>query len=205
MTETSAGSIYNAADCPAYHLSRNSEFTCLGECTPGISFRIVNTNGSEAAVDEIGELEVKGEVVFKKYYNDPDSTKKNFSSEGWFKTGDRGFKDTNGRLHLTGRDKDTVVINWYATLLHNLNTQLLIQTRIHYHPHTIESAIEFAKIKGVTPTFIVAFAFRPKDSSTELLLSSTCRPMMSLIRHQVPKSPLQSQKMSSPTVVSDLI
>jgi acyl-CoA synthetase (AMP-forming)/AMP-acid ligase II len=111
MTETCAGSIYNAVDCPAYDLGRNAEYACLGDCIPGIQFRFCRQNGSVAPADEIGELQVTGEVVFKAYYNDTCSTTKSFTTDGWFRTGDRGYKDTNGRLHLTGRDKDTVIIN----------------------------------------------------------------------------------------------
>jgi long-subunit acyl-CoA synthetase (AMP-forming) len=111
MTETCAGSIYNAVDCPAYDLGRNAEYACLGDCIPGIQFRFCRQDGSVAPADEIGELQVTGEVVFKAYYNDTCSTTKSFTTDGWFRTGDRGYKDTNGRLHLTGRDKDTVIIN----------------------------------------------------------------------------------------------
>jgi acyl-CoA synthetase (AMP-forming)/AMP-acid ligase II len=111
MTETCAGSIYNAVDCPQYDLLQNSQFACLGECIPGISFRICQQNGSESPDNETGELQVKGVVVFEKYYNDVQNTKKSFTKDGWFKTGDRGYRDPNGRLHLTGRDKDTIVIN----------------------------------------------------------------------------------------------
>ena len=111
MTETCAGSIYNATDCPAYDLSRNAEFACLGECIPGIEFRICRQDGTVAADDEVGYMQVWGEVVFKCYYNDKCSTMKSFTEDGWFKTGDRGFKDSKGRLHLTGRDKDSVIIH----------------------------------------------------------------------------------------------
>ncbi|KAE9374207.1 putative non-ribosomal peptide synthase-like protein [Stipitochalara longipes BDJ] len=150
MTETCAGSIYNAVDCPGYDISRNAEFACLGECIPGIEFRICLQDGSVAADDEVGDMQVRGEVVFKCYYNDKCSTMKSFTDDGWFKTGDRGFKDSNGRLHLTGRDKDSVII-------HGVN----------HHPQAIESAIEVAKIPGVTPSFVVAFAHRPNKSETE--------------------------------------
>ena len=111
MTETCAGSIYNAVDCPAYDLGRNAEYACLGDCIPGIQFRFCRQDGSVTPADEIGELQVTGEVVFKAYYNDTCSTTKSFTPDGWFRTGDKGYKDTNGRLHLTGRDKDTVIIN----------------------------------------------------------------------------------------------
>ena len=111
MTETCAGSIYNATDCPGYDLGRNAEFACLGECIPGIEFRICRQDGTVAAVDEAGDMQVRGEVVFKCYYNDKCSTMKSFTEDGWFKTGDKGFKDVKGRLHLTGRDKDSVIIH----------------------------------------------------------------------------------------------
>jgi long-subunit acyl-CoA synthetase (AMP-forming) len=111
MTETCAGSIYNAIDCPAYDLARNAEFACLGDCIPGIHFRFCRQDGSVAADDEVGELQVTGELVFKGYYRDACNSAKSFTQDGWFKTGDRGYKDPNGRLHLTGRDKDTVIIN----------------------------------------------------------------------------------------------
>jgi acyl-CoA synthetase (AMP-forming)/AMP-acid ligase II len=111
MTETCAGSIYNAIDCPAYDLARNAEFACLGDCIPGIHFRFCRQDGSVAADDEVGELQVTGELVFKGYYRDACNSAKSFTQDGWFKTGDRGYKDPNGRLHLIGRDKDTVIIN----------------------------------------------------------------------------------------------
>ncbi|PMD43075.1 putative non-ribosomal peptide synthase-like protein [Hyaloscypha variabilis F] len=150
MTETCAGSIYNAIDCPAYDIGRNAEFACLGDCIPGIEFRICRQDGSVAPDDEVGDMQVRGEVVFKCYYNDKCSTVKSFTEDGWFKTGDRGFKDLKGRLHLTGRDKDSVII-------HGVN----------HHPQAIETAIELAKIPGVTPSFVVAFAHRPAKSETE--------------------------------------
>lgn len=111
MTETCAGSIYNAVDCPEYDIAMNSDFACLGEGIPGISFRIAGTDGVEVATNTVGELQVKGEVVFQRYYNNAEATRNSFADDGWFRTGDRGFKDVKGRLHLAGRDKDCVVIN----------------------------------------------------------------------------------------------
>jgi thioesterase domain-containing protein len=46
----------------------------------------------------------------------------------------------------------------------------LIQNSVNYHPHAIESAIEAANISGVTPSFTVVFAHRPKGSETESLV-----------------------------------
>lgn len=113
MTETCAGSIYNAEDCPVYDTHHSLEFTNLGKCVPGIQMRIVSHNVArgDSIVNEAGFLEVSGPIVFKKYYNDEEGTKSSFTADGWFKTGDMASIDPNGRLRLMGRGKDTISIN----------------------------------------------------------------------------------------------
>jgi acyl-CoA synthetase (AMP-forming)/AMP-acid ligase II len=111
MTETCAGSIYNAIDCPSYDIEQGEEFCSLGECIEGIEARIVRSDGSEAETNEIGSLQVSGPAVFAGYYYDEAATREAFTADGWFKTGDLGLLDSCGRLRLTGRDKDITVIN----------------------------------------------------------------------------------------------
>jgi long-subunit acyl-CoA synthetase (AMP-forming) len=111
MTETCAGSIYNATNCPSYDITEGAEFCSLGEPIHGMQMRIVRTDGTEADVKEVGSLEVTGSVVFRGYYNDAKATHEAFTPDGWLKTGDLGLLDSGGRLRLTGRDKDTIVIN----------------------------------------------------------------------------------------------
>lgn len=109
MTETCAGSIYNALNCPSYDIAQGTEFCSVGECIQGIQMRIVQPDGTESGVNEIGSLVVSGPVVFAGYYNDDISTREAFTDQGWFKTGDLGLLDANGRLRLTGREKDIVI------------------------------------------------------------------------------------------------
>ena len=111
MTETCAGAIYNTKDCPSVDIQHNSEFCSLGTCIPGMHMRIMCRDGSIASANEIGSLEVSGPIVFQGYYNDKSATQDAFTSDGWFKTGDLGLLDSKGRLRLTGRDKDIIVIN----------------------------------------------------------------------------------------------
>ncbi|MAD82985.1 MAG: hypothetical protein CL912_08470 [Deltaproteobacteria bacterium] len=44
-------------------------------------------------------------------FNNQEETKKSYTADGWFRTGDKGTIDTNGRLCLTGREKDLVIVN----------------------------------------------------------------------------------------------
>lgn len=57
----------------------------------------------------IGEIAVKGPMVMKGYYKMPEETAEVFTDDGWFKTGDLGFLDSENYLYLTGRAKNIIV------------------------------------------------------------------------------------------------
>ena len=151
MTETCAGSIYNL-DCPAYDLECKHEFASLGECVRGIKMRAssMSSPGCEVKPGEPGNLEVTGPIVFKSYYNNPEATAEAFTADGWFKTGDIAIIDSQGKLNLAGRTKDTITING-----------------VKYLPHEIEAAIEEAAIPGVIPSFTLCFSYRAPKAQTE--------------------------------------
>lgn len=57
----------------------------------------------------IGDIQVRTESIMKGYFKDPDSTDAVFDGD-WFITGDSGFVDRAGRLHVVGRKKETIVL-----------------------------------------------------------------------------------------------
>lgn len=56
-----------------------------------------------------GEILIRGSMVFKEYYNDPDSTKASFAENGWFASGDIGEITERGFLKITDRKKELII------------------------------------------------------------------------------------------------
>lgn len=81
----------------------------VGFALPDVSIRIGNAENLEAP----GEVEIKGPNLFKGYWRKPDKTKEAFTHDGYFKTGDIGALDHEGRLSLIGRSKDLIIAGGY--------------------------------------------------------------------------------------------
>ncbi|MBQ9475804.1 MAG: AMP-binding protein [Bacteroidales bacterium] len=79
---------------------RNRKGSC-GQPIEGCQVRIDSKNPYK----EPGEIQVKGENVFLGYYKNREATKKSFTNDNWFKTGDMGIIDSDGFLYLKGRSK----------------------------------------------------------------------------------------------------
>lgn len=77
----------------------------VGFVIPDNLVRIADTDE-----DGIGEIQVQGDNVMMGYYKDPVSTRKTFTADGWFKTGDLGYLDRKGALYITGREKNLIIL-----------------------------------------------------------------------------------------------
>lgn len=60
--------------------------------------------------DGIGEVLIRGDMVFSGYYKNPTATAEAFTEDGWFHSGDLGQIDKDGHLHIVGRAKDVIVL-----------------------------------------------------------------------------------------------
>ena len=60
-------------------------------------------------VGEVGEIWIRSGQVMKGYWKRPEETEKTITPDGWFKSGDAGYLDTDGYLYIHDRVKDMIV------------------------------------------------------------------------------------------------
>ena len=127
-----------------------ASFADLGGPIPGTSLRIINTENEVVEEGTIGSLQVKGSTVTAGYYKNPALNQEMFTEDGWFNTGDLAFL-YQGRLTITGRTKDIIIINGS-----------------NYYTHEIEAVVE--EIKGLEVSYTAACATRKPGSNTDELI-----------------------------------
>lgn len=72
----------------------------------GVETRLVDENGALVPRDgeTIGQLQIKGPMVFEGYLNRPDATAAAFDADGWYRTGDVAVIDADGMHRIVGRE-----------------------------------------------------------------------------------------------------
>ncbi len=85
------------------NLPGNIKLGSVGTPLVGVEVKIDNPDD-----EGIGEIAVKGDLVMKGYYKNPEQTKK-VIRDGWFYTGDLGYMDKDNYIFITGRAKDVIV------------------------------------------------------------------------------------------------
>ena len=85
----------------------------VGFALPGVSLRVQDDEGQSLPTGEIGGIQVRGANVFKAYWRMPEKTREEFTSDGYFKTGDVGKIDERGYITIVGRSKDLIISGGY--------------------------------------------------------------------------------------------
>ncbi len=83
----------------------NFQFQSTGTAMKDVELRLHNPD----PVTNLGEIQARGANVMKGYYKNPELTAAVFEDENWFKTGDLGYFDKKGNLHIKGRIKNTII------------------------------------------------------------------------------------------------
>jgi len=137
----------------------------------GLRVSIMDTEGNHLAIGQRGEVAIQGATVFREYANNPEANARTFVN-GWFRTGDEGWLDSDCYLHLTGRIKDIIIRGGENVAPHEVDEVLL------KHP-AVAAAVTF----GFThPTLgeevAAAVVLREPHGATESALIKHCRELL---------------------------
>lgn len=73
----------------------------------GTQVCILDEDGRQLEVGEVGEIAIQGATITQGYENNPQANEQAFT-QGWFRTGDQGYLDPDGYLFITGRTKEII-------------------------------------------------------------------------------------------------
>jgi acyl-CoA synthetase (AMP-forming)/AMP-acid ligase II len=152
----------------------------IGKPLPGIQIRVWHASGRQAIEGEHGELQVKGEQLMTGYFERPTETAEAFTSDGYFRTGDSGYKRCDGNFVFVGRLKEMFKSGEY-----NISPSEIEQA-ICEHPSVAAAAVlpvPHKLYQEVSHAFVAALPGRQIDA---VELDSFLR--RRLANYKVPKS-----------------
>ena len=83
----------------------------VGRLYPSAKVCVFDENGAEVPACREGEICAKAPTVMLGYYGEPELTAQVIDADGWLHTGDLGYIDERGILHISGRKKDLIIRN----------------------------------------------------------------------------------------------
>ncbi len=116
-----------------YHGERRAGY--IGIPLPGVQVKLVNEQYNEVYLGEPGEILVKGNNVFSEYWNKPEATSKEFTDDGWFKTGDVAVVE-EGYLRIMGRNSVDIIKSGGYKI-----SALEIEEELRKHEHIDDCAV----------------------------------------------------------------
>jgi acyl-CoA synthetase (AMP-forming)/AMP-acid ligase II len=158
----------------------------MGECVLRLDLEALGAEPDKG----IGEILLGGPQVMKGYFRDPERTAEVMTADGFFKTGDLGRFDAEGRLHIAGRSKELIIrsgFNVYPVEVEGILTD---------HPEVIVAGVVGRPVEGNEE--VLAFVKVAKDSPvTEEDLKAFLhdrlapykRPSKIVIAHELPAAP----------------
>ena len=106
----------------------------IGVPIPSTEAAILDDDGACVAGRRGRRDRIRGPQVMKGYWQRPDETAKVFTADGWFRTGDMGFMDAQGRFKITDRKKDMIIVSGFKVFPNEVEDVVML------HPGVLEVA-----------------------------------------------------------------
>jgi fatty-acyl-CoA synthase len=152
-----------------------------------VDVKIVGEDGDECAIEEVGELVIRGPHLCGGYWNNPTASAESIQplpnhpdGPDWLHTGDLARRDTEGYYYIVGRSKDMFISggeNVYPAE---------IESVLHAHPAVAEAAIIVTPHETWGEVGRAVVALKPNQQIDEETLLEFVR--QQLARYKAPKS-----------------
>jgi acyl-CoA synthetase (AMP-forming)/AMP-acid ligase II len=137
----------------------------------GLRISIMDKDGNHLGTNHRGEIAIQGANVFRGYENNPEANGRAFV-DGWFRTGDQGYLDSDCYLHLTGRIKDIIIRGGENIAPHEVDEILL------RHP-AVAAAVTFGCLHPTLGEEVcAAVVLLERQGATESALIKHCRELL---------------------------
>ncbi|WP_342649427.1 long-chain-fatty-acid--CoA ligase FadD1 [Pseudomonas sp. REB1044] len=117
MTETSPVAAVNPSEA--------NQVGTIGIPVPSTLCKVIDDNGQELPLGEIGELCIKGPQVMKGYWQREDATAEILDGDGWLKTGDIAVIQPDGYMRIVDRKKDMILVSGFNVYPNELEDVLV--------------------------------------------------------------------------------
>jgi long-chain acyl-CoA synthetase len=106
----------------------------VGRAVPGMRLEVRDPAGAAVPTGEVGEVWIKGPIVMKGYWRNPDATAEAIR-DGWLRTGDLGTLDEDGDLRIVDRLKELIIRGGYNVYPRE------VEEVLYQHPDIVEAAV----------------------------------------------------------------
>jgi long-chain acyl-CoA synthetase len=161
LTETSPSASMVPLDASAFDGT-------IGLPLPSTEFSIRDDEGHELPLGEAGEICIRGPQVMGGYWNRPEETAAVMLDGGWFRTGDIGRMDAQGRTTIEDRKKDMILVSGFNVYPNE------IEDVVQSHPGVLECAA-VAKPDEQSGEVVKVFVVRKDPSLTAEAIIEHCR------------------------------
>jgi len=150
----------------------------VGMPLPSTLVVVLDEDGAEVALGEVGEICVHGPQVMAGYWQRPDETRRAFTAEGWLRTGDLGLMNKDGSLRITDRKKDLIVVSGFKVFPNQVEDAVALHSGVA----EVGAIGEPDPDSGEVVKIVV---FRKDPTLTEEVLLAHCR--RHLTGHKLPR------------------
>jgi long-chain acyl-CoA synthetase len=169
LSETSPVASFN-------HLDRPAKPGSVGTPMWGVELRIVGEDGAALPNGELGEIAIRGHNVMKGYYNRAEATAE-VVRNGWFHTGDIGYRDDDGFYFIKDRVKDMILRGGFNVYPRE------IEEVLYAHPAIAEAAVISVPDAALGEEIAAVVAFKPGQQATEDELIGYCKERLAAYKY----------------------